>query len=122
MRHGDKNRQLGAVSDDVSKLLRIDGSSPPGTHSARAAPRLSPLGEMTGGIAHDFRNILSIIDSGLRLAESNLSDPDKVRTFIAGAREGIARGVSLISQLLDFARQGEVKAMCGRLERAPQKS
>jgi hypothetical protein len=39
---------------------------------------------MTGGIAHDFRNILSVVDSGLRLAESKLGDPDNVRTFIAG--------------------------------------
>jgi signal transduction histidine kinase len=109
MRHGDKNRPLGAVSNDVSHRLQIDGSSSPATHSARAAQRLSALGEMTRGIAHDFRNILSVIDAGLRLAESNSGDPDKVRTFIAGAREGIARGMRLTSQLLDFGRQGEVK-------------
>jgi signal transduction histidine kinase len=45
----------------------------------------------------------------LRLVESNLSDPDKIRTFISGAREGIALGVRLTSQLLNFAQQGEIK-------------
>jgi signal transduction histidine kinase len=45
----------------------------------------------------------------LRLAESNLSDPDKIRAFISGAREGVARGVKLTSQLLNFAQQGEIK-------------
>jgi hypothetical protein len=64
---------------------------------------------MTGGIAHDFRNIFSVVDSGLRLAESNFNDPDRVRTFISGAREGIARGVKLTSQLLNCAQQGEIK-------------
>jgi signal transduction histidine kinase len=64
---------------------------------------------MTGGIAHDFRSILSVIDCGLRLADSNLGDPDKVRTFIAGAREGVERGVRLTSKLLDFGRQDGVK-------------
>jgi signal transduction histidine kinase len=33
----------------------------------RAIDRLTAIGEMTGGIAHDFRSPLSVIDSGLRL-------------------------------------------------------
>ncbi len=76
--------------------------------SARTVQRLSVLGEMTGGIAHDFRNILSVIDSGLRLAERNVSEPDTLRAFIAGARDGVARGLRLTSQLLAFAQQREL--------------
>jgi signal transduction histidine kinase len=68
------------------------------------------LGEMTGGIAHDFRNILAVIDSGLRLAEKNSGDPRAVSTFIAGARDGVARGLTLTAQLLTFAKQREVQA------------
>src|SRR5215204_3848420 len=109
MLRGENNGQLNAADNGVSEPLRIDGTSPAAPLPARPAQRLSALGEMTGGIAHDFRNILSIIDSGLRLAESNLNDPDKVRTFISGAREGIARGLRLTSQLLSFAQQGEIK-------------
>ena len=63
---------------------------------------------MTRGIAHDFRNILAVIDSGLRLAERNVSDQDMVRAFVAGAREGVDRGLRLTSQLLTFARQGKL--------------
>jgi len=95
MRHGTQNTQLSAINNDADEPLRVDVSPPPMALSARAAQRLSVLGEMTGGIVHDFRNILSVIDSGLRLAESNLGDPDKTRCFISGAREGIARGVRL---------------------------
>lgn len=76
--------------------------------SARAAQRLSLLGEMTGGIAHDFRNILTVIDSCLRLAERNISDPDKMRALVAGTRGGVDRGLRLISQLVTFARQNEL--------------
>ena len=71
-------------------------------------PVLSVLGEMTGGIAHDLKNILAVIDSGLRFVERNVGDPDMARAFIAGAREGIDRGVRLTSQLLTFARQREL--------------
>jgi signal transduction histidine kinase len=76
---------------------------------AQAAQRLAALGEMTGGIAHDFRNILAVIESSLRLAENSPADPEKMRMFIAGAREGVDRGLKLTSQLLSFARQREFK-------------
>ena len=79
----------------------------------RAAQRIAALGEMTGGIAHDFRNILTVIQSGLRLAERNLRDPDKLRACIAGAREGVDRGLQLTSQLLDFAKQQELEPRPG---------
>lgn len=70
-----------------------------------ATHRLVTLGEMTGGIAHDFRNLLAVIDSGLRLAEREADNPEKVRGYIAAAREGINRGFELTSKLLTFAKQ-----------------
>lgn len=109
MLHREKNRPLSAVSNDVARSIRVGSSVAPAPLSAGAAQRLSILGEMTGGIVHDFRNTLSVIDSALRLAESNLSNPDKAATFISGAREGIARGVRLTSRLLNLARQGDIK-------------
>ena len=68
---------------------------------------------MTGGIAHDFRNILAIIESGLRLAEKSSEQPDRARVYIAGAREGVNRGLELTSQLLTFAKQQELEAHAG---------
>ena len=71
---------------------------------ARATQRLAAIGEMTGGIVHDFRNLLAVIESGLRLAENSFEQPEKVRTYLAPARKGIDRGVNLTSQLLAFAK------------------
>jgi signal transduction histidine kinase len=81
--------------------------------SARAAQRLAALGEMTGGIVHDFRNLLAVIESGLRLAEKNSEQSDKVHVYIAAAREAIDRGLKLTSQLLAFAKQQELEAHAG---------
>jgi signal transduction histidine kinase len=75
----------------------------------RAVQRLTALGEMTGGIAHDFGNILAVIESGLRLAERNADSPEQVRQFIAGARDGVDRGLKLTAQLLTFAKQQELE-------------
>lgn len=81
----------------------------------RATRRLAAMGEMTGGIAHDFRNLLAVIESGLRLAEKRADEPERVRAYIAAAREGIARGIDLTSQLLAFAKHQELDAHAGDL-------
>ncbi len=73
---------------------------------ARTA-RATALGEMTGGIVHDFRNIFAIVESGLRLAATSFGEPEKARAYIAEALEGIARGQRLASQLLTFGKVPE---------------
>ena len=89
------------------------GVRPSAQQRAYAAQRLAALGEMTGGIAHDFRNLLAVIESGLGLAEKSLEQPDKVRVYIAAARQGIDRGVKLTSQLLAFAKPQQLEARAG---------
>lgn len=81
----------------------------------RATHRLAALGEMTGGIAHDFRNLLAVIESGLRSAARRADEPESVRAYIAAAREGIDRGIDLTSQLLAFARHQELDIHAGNL-------
>jgi signal transduction histidine kinase len=73
---------------------------------ARTA-RVAALGEMTGGIVHDFRNIFAVVESGLRLAAKSFSEPEKARAYIAEARNGIERGQRLASQLLTFGKMPE---------------
>ena len=78
--------------------------------SASAVQKISALGEMTGGIAHDFRNILAIVASGLSVAEENSGNPAKLAAALAAAHDGVERGLRMISRLLAFAGQHELKA------------
>jgi signal transduction histidine kinase len=107
-----QDNSSGQVSETLAQRV---GDDPERQQSAsersiRAVQRLSVLGEMTGGITHDFRNILAVIDSGLRLVEKSSHDLNAACTFIAGIREAVARGLTLTSQLLSFAKQGELQA------------
>ncbi|BCH17119.1 hypothetical protein MesoLjLa_39700 [Mesorhizobium sp. L-2-11] len=70
---------------------------------------------MTGGIAHDFRNLLGVIGSGLRLAEKRAEEPESVRTYIAAAQQGIDRGIELTSLVLAFAKHQELDIHAGNL-------
>ena len=81
-----------------------DDMQAPRQRSLRAVQRISALGEMTTGLAHDFRNILAVIQSAINLAESNSGDEAKMRAAFDAAREGIGRGASLTNKLLVFAK------------------
>ena len=90
------------VSDAAAP--QAPGDDEPRRRSARASQRNTMLGEMTAGLAHDFRNILAVIESGLSLAEHYHDDPEKAPAALAAAHEGIRRGMRLTSQLVLFAK------------------
>lgn len=73
--------------------------------SARATQTLSALGEMTRGVAHDFRNILCIVASGLRVVERNIGDPARLKAALELTQEGIGRGLQMTSRILAFTKQ-----------------
>jgi CheY-like chemotaxis protein len=68
--------------------------------------RLDAIGQLTGGVAHDFNNMLSIIMGNLELAQVKLArgSVDIVR-HIDGAMDGTRRGATLTQRLLAFARK-----------------
>lgn len=71
----------------------------------QARLKFAALGEMTAGIAHDFRNVLAVVDSSLRLAAAP-DLPERSRHYIESARQGIRLGTKLVEQLLAFAKDG----------------
>jgi len=67
---------------------------------------MEAVGQLTGGVAHDFNNMLAIIVGSLDIAKRSLgTDKDKAERFIANAMEGARRGAQLTSRLLAFSRQ-----------------
>lgn len=75
---------------------------------ARAAQmeRLDAVGRLTGGVAHDFNNMLAVIIGNLELtlAKLNRGDTDVLR-HIDGAMDGARRSATLTRRLLAFARR-----------------
>jgi signal transduction histidine kinase len=70
--------------------------------------KLRTLGQMAGSMAHDFNNVLAVVEAGLRLIDRNAEEPAKVRALSQETREATARAGKLISQLQDFARGQEL--------------
>jgi nitrogen-specific signal transduction histidine kinase/ActR/RegA family two-component response regulator len=67
--------------------------------------KLESLGILAGGIAHDFNNILGILMGHVSLLDRIQEDPELHRISLDAIDKALKRGVSLVRQLLTFARK-----------------
>ncbi|MDO8802222.1 ATP-binding protein [Phenylobacterium sp.] len=74
----------------------------------RQSQRMEAMGQLTGGVAHDFNNILMIASSGLDLMERT-DKPERRKMLIDGMRQAVDRGASLTRQLLAFSRRTSLR-------------
>jgi signal transduction histidine kinase len=61
------------------------------------------IGQFTGTVVHDFRNIIAVVEAGLNLIARQRTKAQMERT-ISEVRDTLARGDRLTNQLLSFAR------------------
>jgi PAS domain S-box-containing protein len=64
--------------------------------------KLEAVGKLTGGVAHDFNNILHIISANVQLMMRN---EEATRKRLLGIMDAVERGKKLAAQLLAFARR-----------------
>ena len=86
------------------------------------AQKLEALGQLTGGIAHNFSNLLQIVMSGVRLAQGLAGDNERLGRVLADIGEAAESRAGLTRHLLAFARKlptrPEVIDTAGHLRRA----
>ncbi|QJQ11525.1 PAS domain S-box protein [Pseudomonas putida] len=75
------------------------------------AQKLEALGQLTGGLAHDFNNMLTIIISSARLALAS-QDPARIQRMLQHILDAGQRGTELTQQLLSFARHRQLDVAC----------
>jgi signal transduction histidine kinase/CheY-like chemotaxis protein/CHASE3 domain sensor protein len=83
---------------DVTDKLRDEAA-------LRQGQKMEAVGQLTGGLAHDFNNILQIVQANLDLMKDRLlTDRDALERLTA-ASAAAERGARLTQQLLAFARR-----------------
>ncbi len=76
------------------------------TQSALAqAQKMEAIGQLTGGLAHDFNNMLTVVAGNLNELREARADDAVVGEYVEPALLAANRGASLIRRLLAFARQ-----------------
>jgi len=70
--------------------------------------KMEAIGQLTGGVAHDFNNILAVIMSSIRLGRKRLAAGGDADQFLANALSAAERGATLTQRMLAFARKQEL--------------
>lgn len=74
------------------------------------AQKMAALGQLTGGVAHDFNNILTVILGNLSALGEQPAAQSLVSEYIAPAIDAARSGSKLIQSLLSFARKQPLEA------------
>ena len=71
----------------------------------RQSQKLEAMGQLTGGVAHDFNNILTPIIGSLDMLQRKGVGGEREQRLIDGALQSAERAKTLIQRLLAFARR-----------------
>jgi len=90
------------VTERVQQQQALDQA-----HAALAqSQKIEALGQLTGGVAHDFNNILHVIGNAITALRNGLpaNDPGSLK-YLDMVRRNVERGSSITHRLLAFSRQ-----------------
>ncbi|WP_136637163.1 ATP-binding protein [Pseudooceanicola onchidii] len=68
------------------------------------AQKMEAVGQLAGGVAHDFNNILTAVTGNLELYQV-VDDPDEREQFVRDAHNAAERAATLVRQLLAYSRK-----------------
>ncbi len=94
---------------EANRLLQVQMEEREKAEDAlRQSQKMEAMGQLTGGVAHDFNNILMAASSGLDLLERT-KDPARRQMLRDSIRQAVDRGASLTRQLLAIARRSTLQ-------------
>ena len=83
----------------------------------RQSQKMEAIGRLTGGVAHDFNNLMTVVSGNLELIEHLAKAPadgilasERLLRLVAAAQRGLRRGEQLTRQLLALSRQQPLEA------------
>jgi PAS domain S-box-containing protein len=71
----------------------------------RQSQKMDAIGQLTGGVAHDFNNILTAITGTIDILREGMADRPQLAEMAQLIDDAAVRGAEITSQLLTFARR-----------------
>ncbi|MBO9516805.1 MAG: PAS domain S-box protein [Porphyrobacter sp.] len=96
------------ITRDLTERKRAQEALQKAQEQFFQAQKMEAIGKLTGGVAHDFNNILAAILGSLSLAKRRLADGVDISRFLENAMLAAERGATLSQRMLAFARKQEL--------------
>jgi signal transduction histidine kinase/ActR/RegA family two-component response regulator len=94
--------QMKALVEEKDRLLYDKTAADLQLHQAQ---KMEAVGQLTGGIAHDLNNILTVITGTIEILAEAVADRPELAAIANMIDEAAARGADLTQRLLAFARK-----------------
>jgi PAS domain S-box-containing protein len=110
IKRGDAVVGLRGIMVDITERKRMEASLRENEERLRQAEKMNAIGQLAGGVAHDFNNQLTSIMGFAELLEQRLDD-ERLRTYARNVLVSAHRSADLTQQLLAFSRQGKFRSI-----------
>ena len=87
-----------AIARDITAQRRVQDQ-------LRQAQKMEAIGRLAGGVAHDFNNVLGIINACTEFLRDRIEPASEPSTYVENIKKAIERGAALTRQLLAFSRK-----------------
>ncbi len=94
----DGQWMAGAIARDISEWLRVD-------ERLHHAERMETVGRLAGGVAHEFNNLLTVINGYAQLLLQQMDGDHPLRDEVQQIDLAGQRAANLVRQLLAYARR-----------------
>lgn len=89
-----------SISRDITRELAIE-------RQMRQTQKMNAIGELAGGVSHDFNNILTAILGYVALCMNTVEEDSKTAGYLGEILKAGDRATKLVRQILTFSRQEE---------------
>jgi signal transduction histidine kinase/ActR/RegA family two-component response regulator len=96
-----EGRQRRGVEEMLQKFRDVEATE----SQVRQAQKMEAIGQLTGGVAHDFNNILTVITGTIEILVDELKDRPQLASIAKMIDSAATRGADLTQHLLAFARR-----------------
>jgi two-component system cell cycle sensor histidine kinase/response regulator CckA len=95
---GGKVERVVGVARDITESRKLE-------EQLRQAQKMEAIGQLAGGVAHDFNNVLSVIQLQIGMFKMDNAGSPKSLAFAAELDKTVGRASALTRQLLTVSRQ-----------------